>query len=98
MVLPVIPLLTGGMLLLAINLIVYIDRMHGRTRACRSARDFCAVAFGFFLVATFALLDLTTQVWINPQDNIALAVLKASSVGLALTTATALGFCIASRL
>ena len=66
-------------------------------RRC-STRDFCAVAFGFFLVATFALLDLTTQVWIDPQTNIALATLKAASVGLALTTASALSFCIASRL
>jgi len=49
-------MLAGGMALLAANILVYIDRMHGQTRACRSARDFCAVSFGFFLVASAALL------------------------------------------
>ncbi|WP_291783323.1 hypothetical protein [Luteibacter sp.] len=95
--LPVVPILTGGVVLLAVNVMVYLDRMNGRSRACQSARDFCYVSFAFFLAGTFALLDLTTHAWIDPMTNVALAVLKATGVGLALTTASALGFCIASR-
>ena len=95
---PVVPLLIGGIVLLAINLAVYLDRMSGGTRACRSARDFCALSFGFFLAAVFALLDLTTQVWIDPRENLALATLKITGCGLTVSTATALAFCVAGRL
>ena len=94
----VVPLLIGGIVLLAINLAVYLDRMSGGTRACRSARDFCALSFGFFLAAVFALLDLTTQVWVDPRENLALAILKITGSGLTLSTATALTFCVAARL
>ncbi|KAF1004481.1 MAG: hypothetical protein GAK28_04003 [Luteibacter sp.] len=96
--LPIIPILTGGIVLLAVNLIVYVNRMHGRSRSCRSARDFCAVSFVFFLAALFALLDLTTQVWVDPSENLALAILKSTGGGLAISTASALGFCMAARL
>lgn len=96
--LPTYSILAGGMALLAANILVYIDRMHGRTRACRSARDFCAVSFGFFLVASAALLDLTTQVWVDPKESLALAILKSAGGGLAISTASAMGFCVAARL
>ena len=98
MTLPTVPLLIGGILTLAVNLMVYLDRMQGASRSCKTAREFCLLSFGFFLAATFALLDLMTQVWIEPRENIALAVLKSAGLGLALSTASALGFCVASRL
>ena len=95
---PVVPLLIGGIVLLAINLAVYLDRMSGGTRACRSAHDFCALSFGFFLAAVFALLDLTTQVWIDPRENLALAVLKITGCGLVVSTGAAIGFCVVARM
>lgn len=95
---PVVPPLIGGIVLLAINLAVYLDRMSGGTRACRSARGFCALSFGFFLAAVFALLDLTTQVWIDPRENLAFAILKVTSCGLVVSTVAAIGFCVAARI
>ena len=95
---PVVPLLIGGIVLLAINLAVYLDRMSGGTRACRSAHDFCALSFGFFLAAVFALLDLTTQVWVDPRENLALAILKITGCGLVVSTVAAIGFCVAARI
>ena len=94
---PVVPLLIGGILLLVVNLAVYLDRMSGGTRACRSARDFCALSFGFFLAAIFALLDLTTQFWIDPQENLALAALKITGCGLVVSTGAAIGFLMVAR-
>ncbi|GAA0921816.1 hypothetical protein GCM10009552_43270 [Rothia nasimurium] len=96
--LPVVPLVGVGIVMLGINAAVYIDRRHGRTRACRSARDFCVVAFFSFLLASFALLDLSTDVWIQPEESIALMVLHGAGGVFALSTASAAGFCIATRL
>lgn len=76
-----------------------LHRSHAWTdTCCRSARDFCAVSFGFFLVASAALLDLTTQVWVDPKESLALAILKSAGGGLAISTASAMGFCVAARL
>ncbi|URX60806.1 hypothetical protein KR767_11905 [Luteibacter anthropi] len=96
--LPVTAITGAGLGLLAVNVAVYLDRMHGVTHACRSAREFCVVSFGFALVAAVALLDLVTEVWIDPQESVALGVLMSAGIGLSLTTSAALGFCLVSRL